>query len=396
LSPRSALSPTVPTFESLVRRGGRSHSAFTAGRFSVFSPLGPVVPQVVETIPIKEKPVLAKDAPRKNPSAPSKATTGPKGEKTEKRPAVKAEGERPPRRTKDSKVGTVGERADRGDKGTIGDKPPRKERDPRDSKEPKGPIDPSRINKRSYERKSGTGRGKEMKKSGGGKRNWGKDGEINNWDSPTTEETVEAPEETKVEDGTTKSAEVTPEPTPPPVKVETEDEKKTREEEEKEQKRMTFDDYMKKKQEEKLEKASIIPELPAPRKAGEGVDKKELQKWAKFAVLKREEEENVEEKSIDSENENKKDKKAKREVVAVDSIFRVRAQPRPKQGFRDRKDFNNKDADSQGTAPPPRKEIKKYDDNQRGGRRKQGPTGGSFNVEDTSSFPALSTPTTKA
>lgn len=56
-------------------------------------------------------------------------------------------------------------------------KPPQKPRrnDDRNTKNGRGGRAPARDGKREFDRRSGTGRGKEIKKGGGGARNWGSD-----------------------------------------------------------------------------------------------------------------------------------------------------------------------------------------------------------------------------
>lgn len=90
----------------------------------------------------------------------------------------------------------------------------------RNTKHGRGGRPPARDGKRTYDRRSGTGRGKEIKKGGGGARNWGSDkneakkaeGRVDeNEEIPPAAdaEEVEAPvvEEPKVEDNTMTFAE---------------------------------------------------------------------------------------------------------------------------------------------------------------------------------------------
>jgi len=265
-----------------------------------------------------------KDQPRKNESTPpSKATGIAKVDRSDKRPRAEGEGEgerrgqlrrtnnrdsnresRPPREPRPERTGAP-----------VGERPPRKDNKEREHGRSFQSGGPQERGKRVYDRKSGTGRGKEVKKGGGGRANWGKEGG-ENWEEPSTEQQQQQEGE---EGKTATSVENTPkeEEKVAPVKEESEEdrkyreeeEKKRKEEEEKEEKMMTLDDYLKKKESEKAEKAAIIPELPAPRQAGEGVDKKELQKWAQFTALKRDEEE---EKSGEKKGEKKGDKKRRK------------------------------------------------------------------------------------
>lgn len=311
-----------------------------------------------------------KDQPRKNePAAPAKgnqqAPRAEKGERSERRferPAKpEGEGERrgPPR----------DRRPPRGEAGPAApsDRPQGERK--RDNKEREhGKFQAGKPTKRIYDRKSGTGRGKEVKKGGSGRGGWGKEAEGSNWDEGTTAE-QEVKEDVKTEGET---------PAEPQQPVETEEEKKRREEEERKQKeeeekearQMTLEEYNKKKLEEKAEKGTVIPELPAPRKPGEGVDKKELQKWATFTPLKRDEEEEEEEKRDDAEAKKEKKKASKKQPVPAD-VLRFQA----KKPERERRE----------------KGSPRYKDSPKGGVKRGGRGAAAPDVGDTSSFPALST-----
>jgi len=74
---------------------------------------------------------------------------------------------------------------------------------------------PARDGKRTYDRRSGTGRGKEIKKGGGGARNWGSDkNEAKKMEGSINEEEVVAP---VVTEGAEAPVEVTVEEVEPPV-----------------------------------------------------------------------------------------------------------------------------------------------------------------------------------
>jgi len=156
--------------------------------------------------------------------------------------------------------------------------------------------------KRVYDRKPGTGRGREFKKSGGGRANWGKEGEeqaqpVEEGKEKTTEENKEEKTEEKVEEVA---------------------ENKNEEPVEEEDKTITFEEYMKQKEAPKFD-------LPAARKPNEGVDKKEMKKWEGYAVLKRDDEEEKEETS--TETSEKKEKKPKKTLVPIDQYFDVKTPP---------------------------------------------------------------------
>jgi len=329
----------------------------------------------VETTQSKQKTTIqtGKEQPRKNEqvtSESSKAT--PKGERTEKRPrsSEALEGERknqnrrpreqrPPERKEKSGSSTTNER-------TEGPKRDNNNKE-RDNKTPQG----QRGTKRVYDRKSGTGRGKEIKKGGGGRRNWGKSEEV--WEEKPVEQEVE---ENKG-DGANKTdavpvqVEVSQESEEEKKRIE-EEEKKKKEEEEKEAKLMTYEDYLKKKENEKGEKTSIIPGLPTLRKPGEGVDQKELQQWAKFTAIKRDDEEDK------PSGEGKKEKKKESKKQAVPVFFKVQIK-KPRNPKSERSESSGK------------RELK---DGSRGGKKGRGGSEKAPNVKDASSFPALSNPPT--
>lgn len=141
-------------------------------------------------------------------------------------------------------------------------KTPRGGKNPADARKPKG-ADAPRL-----DRKSGTGRGKEIKKGGAGKGNWG---------NAENEEQVVAEQ---------KEPEVQPEPEPI---VETEEEKAKREaeekkkaeEKEKEERQMTLEEFMQKKK-------PVGLSLPAPRAPGEGASDNDKKNWASVPVAKKE------------------------------------------------------------------------------------------------------------
>lgn len=137
-------------------------------------------------------------------------------------------------------------------------KAPRGGKNPADARKPKG-ADAPRL-----DRRSGTGRGKEIKKGGAGKGNWGN---AENEEQVVAEQ--KAPE---------------PQPEPEPI-VETEEEKAKREaeekkkaeEREKEERQMTLEEYLNKKK-------PVGLSLPAPRAPGEGASDNDKKNWASVPV----------------------------------------------------------------------------------------------------------------
>jgi plasminogen activator inhibitor 1 RNA-binding protein len=86
----------------------------------------------------------------------------------------------------------------------------------RNTKHGRGGRAPARDGKRAYDRRSGTGRGKEIKKGGGGARNWGNDkAEAKKMEGKVDEEEVK---EDKPAEGESPAEEtpVAPEPEPEP------------------------------------------------------------------------------------------------------------------------------------------------------------------------------------
>lgn len=117
------------------------------------------------------------------------------------------------------------------------------------------------------DRKSGTGRGKEISKGGHGKGGWG----VN------VEEGAEgAPQEGA---DTTQPEPVVPELTEEERKEYEEKERKREEERQKEEKQMTLDEYLAKKK-------NVGLSLPQPRQPGEGVEDKQKKEWAALPVPK--------------------------------------------------------------------------------------------------------------
>jgi len=222
-------------------------------------------------------------APAKQTQAPQKSQQ-PKDTQKQTRPPRQ---DRPPRQQGEISTGTPKESHER-----QGGNRERRER---------GASSFQSGSKRVYDRKPGSGRGRENnKKGGGGRANWGKEGE-----EPTPE--VEGKEKTEE-----KKEEKTEEKTEENVT-----EKKEEVVEEEEDKTITFEEYLKNKE-------SVQFKLPEARKPNEGVDNKELKKWQGYAVLKRDEEE---EKETSTESSEKKEKKPKKIVVPLDEIFDVKTPP---------------------------------------------------------------------
>jgi plasminogen activator inhibitor 1 RNA-binding protein len=332
------------------------------------------VKQEAQPKPKGTSPVV-KETPRKAETAPATkgTSTGPRNDRAGDRRPPRSDQKFPPRDGQ-RPVGDVDserrpprrDNKDRVDRPKVdrpqGERPPRERtertterttdrREPRENKENRDNA--PRGGKRPFESRSGTGRGREVKRSGAGKGNWGKEGE------DTVEESASGP---TTDDKPKVDGEAAKEETPEPPRELSEEEKLRLEEEEKEAKQMTLDDYLKKMETKKL------PGLPAPRKAGEGVDNKDLQKWASYQVLEKDDEE---QRRIDQEAKEKK-KDAKKQVVPLDSVLKVQTK-KPKTERNERGEGRG-EGRGRGAKPAAR-----------GGRR----GGPAPNVKDDSSFPTL-------
>lgn len=266
---------------------------------------------------------VQKQAPAKDTKTqakvPAKGTSGAKPQG--------ASGSQAQQAPKPQQGGQGGQRGGRG-----GLRPPRSDRPPRDSgeaatiqprkeggerrddrrerRERGGGGDYSVGSKRVFDRRSGTGRGKEFKKGGAGRGNWGSstDEQVNNEQPIEKKEgEVETPAQ---EGGATKEGEQ------PQAEVPQEEE---------EDKTLTLDQYLAQKASKKF---SI--ETREVRKANEGVDAEQLKKWQNYAPLKRDDEIPKPASATESSpaTEKKEKKAPKKQVVPVDQFFDVKAPPR--------------------------------------------------------------------
>lgn len=145
-----------------------------------------------------------------------------------------------------------------------------------------GAVGPRRV----YDRHSGTGRGREEKRGGAGRGNWGsvtdtegvadRKPEEEGAATASNAEGVENAEAAAGESGETGAAPAA-EKAPRPPRELTAEELARQAEREKEEKLMTLDEYLSKKK----EKPAVGLPLPEARKAGEGEDQKQ---WAKFTA----------------------------------------------------------------------------------------------------------------
>lgn len=210
-------------------------------------------------------------------------------------------------------------------------------------------------NKRVFDRKSGTGRGREYNKKGGsGKGNWGtvsddRTAQEEGAKEEETEETVKAEAEKGAEsqdaekkDSEAKTEEKQAEPDP-------------------DEKLKTLDDYLK-----EVKKPTFA--LPQPRKPGEG---EKNASWANFVPLKRDDE-----SSQDSPKEEKRNKEAKSSAVRVDDVIDIKFPQEERRGFGRGRGERSDRGGQRG---------------QKGGRGPRQNKQSAPNFSDESSFPALST-----
>jgi plasminogen activator inhibitor 1 RNA-binding protein len=277
--------------------------------------------ETIATAPAPQKPATNKPAPatsqNKGKQSDSRRNDRPQGENKgrQDRPRTDRGDKRPPRsfdspRPTEGEEGKVDNRRNR--ERTGGD---RERRGPR----PEGEV---RGNKRLYDRKSGTGRGKETKKGGAGKGNWG------SIDDPTA--VVEEGTKTETEEVKKEGEEATTAATEEGATTEkTEKVHHQQEPEEEEEKVRSLEEYLK-------DKKSPAVELPAPRKAGEGVE--QPKEWEKFVPLKKEDDSLFPAASKSKKEKAKEGTETDKKVVPVDSVFKVQSgEQRQRKNPRDNK-----------------------------------------------------------
>jgi len=201
---------------------------------------------------------------------------------------------------------------------------------------------------RAFERRSGTGRGKEQKRGGAGKANWGTQEDDQKAQEATTEQVTE--------ETTEQSAEAKVEATPEPVA-------EPNPEDEEDAKLKTLDDYR------KTLKTPVVA-LPPPRVIE---DKGE---WSKYTALKRDEDEAPQKKATKKEDNAEKEEKDEKKIRADEVLKFTEGSPKDRRergGFR----RGGKDSPRGG----------------RGGKRGGSTRSSAPNFSDERSFPSLSTAT---
>lgn len=208
---------------------------------------------------------------------------------------------------------------------------------------------PIRPGKRVYDRKSGTGRGKEISKGGAGRGNWGSTSdEITEGEQVSEEGAPEAPKEGEEKVEEVKEEEPAPEP---------------------EEQVKTLAEYL----EEKKNK-SLGLSLPAPRTAGEGEDPN---KWKDYVPMKKEGAVAEEKKEVKTEKKEKKESKAEAEVDPSSLLnFKI---PRSRPEGRGRRGGDREN----------RPRNQGYRGGGGRGRGSEARGGSSIKVDDPSQFPSL-------
>jgi len=185
--------------------------------------------------------------------------------------------------------------------------------------------------KRVYDRKSATGRGnslgREDKRRGGGRGNWGANDGSDEVQAAADETATAVDGEAAPSVEGVHGAEKTEE--------ETEEQKARREEREKEDKLLSFSDYQKQR-EAKRTQSSVLSSNLNVRKANEGVDEKTAKKWSSMEQVKKAEAPAAATTATsaatktEGETQSKTSKKGK--AVPLDQLFNVtvkESQPRP-------------------------------------------------------------------
>jgi plasminogen activator inhibitor 1 RNA-binding protein len=229
---------------------------------------------------------------------------------------------------------------------------------------------PSRGNQRPFDRRSGTGRGRENKRSGGGKGNWGT---VNDDQKAQTEKGAETQEGTEVPVGN-KEATEQPASQEAPVEAVPEEEDNTK----------TLTEFL-----SQVKKPVVA--LPEARKANEGGSDKQ---WAKFKPLTRQFEEDSFFKGEDKEEQKKESaaesKEEGKKTVRADEVLKF-TDGSPKREFSGRGGKRGGRGGDRGG-----RGGRGADRGGRGGSR-GGKTGGAApNYKDESAFPSLSPAPVKA
>jgi len=240
-------------------------------------------------------------------------------------------------------------------------KPPRQQQqhDKRDhAQKEESKEEPRQPAHRQFDRKSGTGRGKEVKRSGGGKSNWGTQDD----DRKASEEPIDS--ETK-EETPVKTEAIVAESTVTTTDAKPEQKEEGKDEEE-EDNTKTLEEFL-----GSVKKPSF--QLPPPRQIDESLG-------AKGTAHRKEREEEPMKK--EKKEEKKEEKKDDKKFISADQVLKFNDSPKP---------FGRGRGNKRGDSSP------------RGGRGFGGKRGGSGvqrsaapNFKDESSFPSLSTTTTKA
>jgi plasminogen activator inhibitor 1 RNA-binding protein len=251
----------------------------------------------------------------------------------------------------------------------------------RNTKFGRGGRAPVRDGKRAYDRRSGTGRGKEIKKGGGGARNWGSDKNEARQAQGNVADEAEAAPPVEVSEREPEEAEAAPVEEEEPVK-----------EEEPEDTTLSYEEYLERKKQQQAESALFAP-----------VQERQVEN--EFANLKPKEAVK-EDFFVMGGGKQKKVKNKTKEVQAVEVGFRVepnvggrgRGGGRGRSGDREWRDSGRGGGErgGRGTGRGGGRGGGRSDSGRGGGRSdsgrgrgRGGRGGGGLNVNDAQAFPSL-------
>lgn len=299
---------------------------------------------------VKKAPTSAKEQPKKAPTAQpaktqqkavdrsgeGKGTARPKSDQPQRRPQQQRDGSGAPAQFEERR-----------------NRPPRQQQPGGEGRERREKQAERTENPkhRAFERRSGTGRGKETKRGGAGKANWGTQEDDQKAQEAPTEQPVT--EETTEQQPTEAKPEATPEPVAEPNPEDEEDAKLK-----------TLDDYR------KTLKTPVLS-LPPPRVVE---DKGE---WSKYTALKRDEDEAPQKKAAKKEDKDDKEEKDEKKIRADEVLKFTEGSPKERRGGFRKERGGKMDSPRGG----------------RGGKRGGSTRSSAPNFSDERSFPSLSTAT---
>lgn len=232
-----------------------------------------------------------------------------------------------------------------------------------------------RDGKRAYERRSGTGRGREIKKSGGGARNWGSDkDDARNAEGLSFEEKETNGEKNNSGDQKPGQNEIDGGDAATEVKEDGDALAEEPPKEEEEDKTMTYEEYLAQKEEQRLESEAFKP-----------IAMRELENEFAGLVGKKGRKETEEENFLKMGKGKQPRKKGaeKKDKEKIIPKFRVQDANRRSSGDRNRRD-GDRSSRSGG-----RGSGRNYNDRRGSGNNDRKPKNQQVNVADMNSFPSL-------